>query len=256
MQSSSSGDLNKTSAMVWWTLLADLNTDRHVLVEVELQKHSLDSWRGWTEINMAYVSLQMSKHVSHIPKSLCVLWNNNKKTEESEELPGVKSACVLCVYRMEISGIYTQRRQRKERPSQTWLSRAYKSEEVRTRGSFSVYSLTWRNGGVGKAPGTRARAAPPAYLTTALEAESGDIRCGWDAEDGCSWASHRTVDRTRSIRSWIQLTAHSHARLVRALPNHYHYLSCSLLERQRHTPEQTAGDRDENNNFNIYSPEM
>ena len=59
--------------MVWWTVFVDLNTDRRV--EAKLQKHTLESWRGETHtaINMAFVFLQMSKHVSHILKSLHVL---------------------------------------------------------------------------------------------------------------------------------------------------------------------------------------
>lgn len=66
-------------------------------------------------------------------------------------------------------------------------------------------------------------------ITTTQKAESGDNHrdLQWlDSEDGCSQASHRTVDRTRSIHSWIQLTAHNRARLDRVLPNHCNYLSC------------------------------
>lgn len=65
-------------------------------------------------------------------------------------------------------------------------------------------------------------------ITTTRKAESGDNHrdLQWlDSEDGCSQESHRTVDRTRSIHSWIQLTAHNHARLGRVLPNHCNYLS-------------------------------
>lgn len=71
-----------------------------------------------------------------------------------------------------------------------------------------------------------------------------EIYSGCNTQDGCSWVSRWTVDRTRSIRSWIQLTAHSHARLVRALPNHHHYLSCSLLERAAHTRAEMEREKD------------
>lgn len=46
MQSRLPRHLNKTFAMVGWALLVDLNTDRRILVDVELQKHSLELWRG------------------------------------------------------------------------------------------------------------------------------------------------------------------------------------------------------------------
>lgn len=45
-------------------------------------------------------------------------------------------------------------------------------------------------------------------------------------QDGCGRVPCRTADGRRSIHSWIQLSAQSHARLVRALPTHRHYLSC------------------------------
>lgn len=82
------------------------------------------------------------------------------------------------------------------------------------------------------------------HLATRLKAKSGDmtIYSSWEAEDGCSRVSHWTADRTRSMCSWIQLTAHSHARLVRALPNHYHYLSCSPTG-DGDTQEQTGRGR-------------
>lgn len=62
--------------MDWWAPLVDLNTGRRVLVGVELHKNTVWNYgegETHTEINMAFVFLQMSKHVSHILKSLCVL---------------------------------------------------------------------------------------------------------------------------------------------------------------------------------------
>lgn len=89
-----------------------------------------------------------------------------------------------------------------------------------------------------KSLGGEAERGPRHYLATALREENPEtfmeIYSGCDAQDGCATAPRRTVDRTRSIRSWIQLTARSHARLVRALPNRHHYLSCLLLQQTAH----------------------
>lgn len=66
MQSSLSRHLNKTFAMLWWRLRGDLNTDRRVLVEAELQKLESGRWSTPIEINMAFVFVQLGKHVSHM----------------------------------------------------------------------------------------------------------------------------------------------------------------------------------------------
>lgn len=188
-----------------------------------------------------------------------ISWNPSVCSETTKKLKNCQAWNLLvwsCAYRMKMSGNYTQRRK-----IQKTFTDLIESSMLTNLFSFVLiydcvfFRLTCHDKGLFSVMGEENLNGPRAAPLSCHHTEGRIWRYSWrfTVAGVLKMDAAETVDRTRSLRSWIQLTAHSHARLVRALPNHYHYLSCSLLERQRHTQEQTGGDRKWNNTFNVYS---